>query len=265
MIIIKELMRLQDKVALITGAGRGIGLAEARLFAKEGATVAIADVLEHEGGAITAEISNGGGQAIFVSLDVTSVTDWTVAVDVVTAQFGKLDILVNNAGIFQRTRVEETSSDDWDQVMSVNAKGPFLGTRAAIPVMKDNGGGSIVNISSTNGLVGTPVSTAYNASKAAVHLLTKTTAVQYAKDGIRSNSVHPGPIDTAMLDLAIPKGESRDQRINDMPMCRIGTPDEVAYGVLFLASDESSYMTGGELVIDGGVTATAMYSDSASV
>ena len=187
-------MRLQNKVALISGAGRGMGAAEARLFAREGAIVAIGDVLEDEGRALQAEIADDGGQALFLWLDVTSETDWAKAVDTIATRYGKLDVLINNAGIFQRTRVEETTADGWDRVMEVNAKGPFLGTRAVLPVMREAGGGSIVNISSTNGLIGTPVSTAYNASKAAVHLLTKSTAIQYAREGIRANSVHPGPI-----------------------------------------------------------------------
>ena len=248
-------MRLRDKVALISGASRGMGAAEARLFAKEGASVAIADVQVEDGRRLEEEIAETGGEAIFLKLDVTSEADWNATIDAVVARFGKLDVLVNNAGIFQRATVEETTPEGWDRVMAINAKGSFLGTRAAIPAMREAGGGSIVNISSTNGLLGTSASTAYNASKAAIHLLTKSTAVQYAKEGIRANSVHPGPIETPMLGVAFPDAASREERLAGVPMGRVGLPDEVAYGVLYLASDEASYMTGAELVIDGGWTA----------
>ena len=206
-------MRLQGKVALISGAARGMGAAEARLFAREGASVAIADILEDEGRRLEAEIAEAGGQTIFHRLDVTSESDWSSAVEAVVTRFGKLDVLVNNAGIFQRGLVEETTPEGWDRVMEINAKGAFLGTRAAIPAMREAGGGSIVNISSTNGMVGTSVTSAYNASKGALRLLTKSTAIQYAKDGIRANSVHPGPIETDMLDQAIPDAETRQERM----------------------------------------------------
>jgi cyclopentanol dehydrogenase len=248
-------MRLQGKVALISGGARGMGAVEARLFAQEGAKVGIADVLEAEGRRLEAEIAETGGEAIFIRLDVTSEADWKRAVDTVVRRFGKLDVLVNNAGIYQRATVEETTSEGWDRVLDVNAKGVFLGTKAVIPAMRNAGGGSIINISSTAGLVGSSMSTAYNASKGAVRLLTKATAIQYAKEGIRANSVHPGPIETDMVDQAFPTPELRQQRASLIPLGRFGRPEEVAYGVLFLASDESSYMTGSELVIDGGATA----------
>ena len=248
-------MRLEGKVALISGGARGMGAAEARMFAREGARVAIGDILEDEGARLEAEIAEAGGEAIFIRLDVTSEADWTHAVETVVSRFGKLDVLVNNAGIHQKATVEETTSEGWDLVMSVNATGPFLGTKAAIPPMRDAGGGSIVNISSTAGLVGGSYSTAYTASKGAVRLLTKATAIQYAADGIRANSVHPGPIDTDMLAAVYSDPEERRERLSRIPMGRSGTVDEVAYGVLFLASDESSFMTGSELVIDGGATA----------
>jgi len=248
-------MRLECKVALISGGARGMGAAEARVFAREGARVAIGDLLEDEGARLEAEIAEAGGEAIFVRLDVTSAMDWTRAIETVVRRFGKLDVLVNNAGIHQRGTVEETTSEGWDLVMGVNATGPFLGTRAVIPAMRDAGGGSIVNISSTAGLVGSSYSTAYTASKGAVRLLTKATAIQYAREGIRANSVHPGPIDTDMLAAAHPETEERHQQVSRIPLGRSGTADEIAYGVLFLASDESSFMTGSELVIDGGATA----------
>ena len=248
-------MRLRDKVALISGGARGIGAVEASLFAREGARVVIGDILGPEGRETAEGIGATGGEAIFVSLDVTSEADWETAVGEAVSRFGKLDVLVNNAGIYLRGLVEETSTEDWDRVMDVNAKGVFLGTRAAIPAMRESRGGSIVNVASFNSLVGTTTSAAYNASKAAVRLLTKSTAVQYAQDGIRANVIHPGPIQTAMFMSGFPDEEAVERRRALVPLGRIGTADDVAYGALFLASDESSYMTGSDLVIDGGWTA----------
>ncbi len=233
-----------------------MGAVEAHLFVKEGAKVAIADVLQDEGNSLEAEISDASGGAFFVSLDVTSEDAWSRAIADVVAKYGRLDILVNNAGIYRRGLVLGTTEQEWDTVLDVNAKGVFLGTKLAIPAMRASGGGSIVNISSVAGIIGSQQSTAYNASKGAVRLLTKTTAIQYAQEGIRANSVHPGPIDTQMLDEVFPDQESRENRVSNIPIGRMGTVDDVAYGVLFLASDESSYMTGSELVIDGGFTAS---------
>ena len=232
-----------------------MGAVEARLFAREGAKVAIGDILEREGREVAAEIAEAGGEAVFIELDVTSEADWRGAIESAVARFGRLDVLVNNAAIYRRGLVEETTSEDWDRVMEVNAKGAFLGTRAAIPAMRESGGGSIVNISSFNSLVGTTTSSAYNASKAAVRLLTKSTAVQYAKDGIRANAIHPGPIWTAMFTSGFPDADAVERRRAQVPLRRIGTAEEVAYGALFLASDEASYITGADLVIDGGWTA----------
>lgn len=248
-------MRLEGKVALISGGARGMGAAEAKLFATEGAKVVLGDVLDEEGQRVEAEIAETGGEAVYVHLDVTSESDWRDAVNTAVDQFGKLDILVNNAGIFSRAFIHEQSAEDWDRVMAINGKGVFLGTKAAIPAMREAGGGSIVNISSVAGLIGSAASTAYNASKGAVRLLTKSTAVQYAKEGIRCNSVHPGPIETPMLDLVYTSPEARTERREAIPMGRLGEMDDVAKGVLFLASSEASYMTGSELVIDGGYTA----------
>ena len=166
-----------------------------------------------------------------------------------------MDILVNNAGIWRRGHVLETSSDQWDDIMDVNAKGVFLGTKAAIPEMRKAGGGSIVNISSTAGLVGSKTSAAYSASKGAVRIFTKSTAVQYAAEGIRANSIHPGPIDTDMGDQVWPDAASKSASVTRTALNRMGTPEDIAYGALYLASDESSFVTGSELVIDGGVTA----------
>ncbi len=248
-------MRLENKVAFISGGARGMGATEAHLFAREGCRVAIGDLREDEGQQIEAEINETGGECLYLRLDVPSEASWQAAIAATVSRFGKLDILVNNAGIFRSHKVEETTSEEWNLVMDINAMGVFLGTKAAIPAMRNAGGGSIVNISSIAGLVGGQ-STAYSASKGAVRLLTKSTAIQYAVDGIRCNSVHPGVIETPMTIpnmLSTPVG--REMRVARHPLGRIGQPEDIAYGVLFLASDESSFMTGSELVIDGGLTA----------
>ena len=250
-----EGIRLKDKVALISGGARGMGAVEAQLFAKEGAKVVIGDILDSEGAQVAAEISEAGLDAMYVHLDVTVEEDWRQAIDATVIKFGKLNVLVNNAGIGQQVSLEEISGELWDYVMAVNTKGVFLGTKHAIPVMRKAGGGSIINISSMAGLVGGSASAVYHASKGAVRLLTKSAAIQYGREGIRVNSVHPGVIETPMTEafLAIPS--HRQDRIEKTPMRRIGTSEDVAYGVLFLASDESSFVTGSELVIDGGRTA----------
>jgi NAD(P)-dependent dehydrogenase (short-subunit alcohol dehydrogenase family) len=248
--------RLAGKVALISGAARGMGAAEARLFAREGARVVLGDVLEAEGKAVEADIAARGGQAVFTRLDVTRESDWRQAVELAVGRFGALHVLVNNAGIGGGSRVEDTSEELWDRVMAVNAKGVFLGTRAAIPAMRRAGGGSIVNISSQLGLVGFEDSSPqYTASKGAVRLLTKTTALQYARDGIRANSVHPGPIVTPMTEQRRADPATYQRMVSRIPLGRYGEADDVAYAVLYLACDESSFVTGSELVIDGGWTA----------
>ena len=247
-------MRLEGKVALISGGARGMGAAEVRLFAQEGAKVVIADLLEDEGRKLEAEINDSGGKALFVRLDVTNESEWRGAIESAVRTFGKLDVLVNNAAIIRTERVLETTVQIWDDVMSVNAKGVFLGTKSAIPEMRKVGGGSIVNISSGAGITGSQQNAAYHASKGAVRIFTKAAAIQYAKDNIRVNSVHPGPIETAMLSAARSE-EAIRERLVDTPLGRVGRPEEVAYGVLYLASDESSFVTGSELVIDGGRTA----------
>ncbi len=216
----------------------------------------IGDVLEEEGRQVEAQISESGGQALFLPLDVTKESDWRNAVAAAVTRFGKLDILVNNAGISGRNVGERTDVEVWDQVMDINAKGVFLGTKAAIPEMRRAGGGSIINISSIWGLVGSSRgSAAYHASKGAVRLLTKSTAIQYAGDGIRVNSVHPGPIATPMTETSRVEADLNQWWLAQTPLGRWGEPEDVAYGALFLASDESSFMTGSELVIDGGWTA----------
>ena len=250
-------MRLAGKVALISGGARGMGAAEARLFTREGARVVIGDVLKAEGQAVEAEIRAAGGDCLFTPLDVTSERDWQQAVALAESHFGALHVLVNNAGIGALpSRVEDAAPDAWDQVMAVNAKGVFLGTRAAIPAMRRAGGGSIVNISSQLGLVGMDnISPQYPASKGAVKLLTKVTALQYAKEGIRVNSVHPGPVITPMTEPRRRDKATYDLMVSRIPMGRYGKAEEIAYGVLYLASDESSWTTGSERVIDGGWTA----------
>jgi NAD(P)-dependent dehydrogenase (short-subunit alcohol dehydrogenase family) len=248
-------MRLENKVALISGGARGMGAVEAKLFAKEGAKVIIGDMLEDEGRKVEAEINEAGGECAFVVLDVSDEDAWRKAVDEAVSRYGKLDILVNNAGIYRAHNVEETTADEWDQVMDINAKGVFLGTKHAIPAMRDAGGGSIVNISSVAGLTGSKVTSAYNASKGAVRLLTKSTAIQYAADGIRANSVHPGTIETPMTEGFLADDAARQDRMDRTPIGRLGRPEDVAYGALYLASDEASFVTGSELVIDGGRTA----------
>jgi len=249
-------VRLAGKVTLISGGALGMGAAESRLFAREGARIVVADVREAEGRAVEADITAHGGEAAFVRLDVTREAEWEQAVALAVSRFGKLDVLVNNAGIGAASRVEDTTVDAWDRVMDVNAKGVFLGTRAAIPAMRRAGGGSIVNISSQLGLVGMDDSSPqYTASKGAVRLLTKTTALQYARDGIRCNSVHPGPIVTPMTEQRRSDPVVYQRMLSRIPLGRYGQPEEVAYAVLYLASDESAFVTGSELVIDGGWTA----------
>ena len=248
-------MRLDGKVALISGGARGQGAVEARMFASEGAKVVIGDILDDLGRQVEAEIAEAGGDITYVHLDVTSESDWEDAVRTAVEGYGKLDILVNNAGILIRAGVEDTTVEDWDRIMDINAKGVFLGTRAAIPAMRDAGGGSIINISSVAGLQGSTQSAAYSSSKGAVRILTKSTAIQYAKENIRCNSVHPGIIYTDMTSDSLDTEEGQRNWMNRVPLRRLGQSEDVANGVLFLASDESSYMTGSELVIDGGITA----------
>jgi NAD(P)-dependent dehydrogenase (short-subunit alcohol dehydrogenase family) len=248
-------MRLEGKVAIISGGANGMGAEEVRLFASEGASVVIADMLEDEGKRLEAEVNESGGKAAFVATDVTVEGDWERAVDQAVSQFGALNILVNNAGISSGAYEDTMSTEGWQRIMDVNATGVFLGTKYAIPQMQEAGGGSIVNISSIMGFVGGEGGhPAYHASKGAVRLFTKATAVQYGPDGIRANSVHPGfmpPMRTSKhADPTI-----REEHVRLTPLRRTGETVEVAYGVLFLASDEASFITGTELVIDGGFIA----------
>jgi NAD(P)-dependent dehydrogenase (short-subunit alcohol dehydrogenase family) len=245
--------RLDGKVAVITGAARGQGETEARLFAREGARVVLTDVLVELGQQVATSIRAGGGEAIFLQLDVSNADEWNEVVRHTVQTYGRLDILVNNAGIAQRGGLESTSLEDWDRVMDINVGGVFLGMKYAIPAMLQGGGGSVINISSTSGIVGFPGGTAYHTAKGGVRLLTKVTAAEYARRGIRVNSIHPGIIETPMTDNMAP--ERMQLLLDRTPMGRKGTSMEIAYGVLFLASDEASFMTGAELVIDGGMTA----------
>jgi 3(or 17)beta-hydroxysteroid dehydrogenase len=243
-------MRLGGKVALITGAASGMGQSEAVIFAKEGAKVIVADVLEAEGKKVADSL---GGAGRFVTLDVTSETAWERAVATAVSTFGKLDVLVNNAGISGTFDPDTLSTSAWDRLMDVNAKGVFLGMKHAIPLMEKAGGGAIVNISSVSGFVGqNGIHMAYNASKGAVRLMTKSAAVQYARNGIRVNSVHPGVLPAMRSSKATADPAFRQKMLAGVPMRREGRVEEVAYAVLFLASDEASYITGTELVVDGG-------------
>jgi cyclopentanol dehydrogenase len=246
--------RLTGKVALISGGARGQGEAEARLFVKEGAKVVLGDILVDPGQKVAADIVKQGGQATFVKLDVTQEADWQRAVDTTVQAYGKLNILVNNAGIFRTEGVEATSMELWNQVIAVNQTGTWLGMKYAVPAMRRAGGGSIVNISSGAGIIGTGMAAAYHGTKGAVRILTKTAAIEYAKDNIRINSVHPGVVDTEMVRGLLAQ-EGMHALVQAHPLGRVGTSDDIAYGVLYLASDESSFVTGSELIIDGGFTA----------
>ena len=248
-------MRLEGKVAFISGGAHGMGASEAKLFAREGAKVAIGDILDAEGRQVEAEIVEAGGEAIFIRLDVTQEADWEAAVEATVARFGKVDVLVNNAGISSGSYADPTSVEGWDRIMEINSKGVFLGTKYVVPRMQEAGGGSIVNISSIMGLVGaTEGHPAYYASKGAVRIFTKAIAVRYAEHGIRVNSVHPGFM-PPMLSSATSRDAQREATIAATPLGREGRVEEVANAVLFLASDEASYITGAELVVDGGFTA----------
>ena len=248
-------MRLHNKTCLITGGAKGLGESQARLFAKEGARIIIADILEERGAMVAEDIRSKGYEAMFCKLDTTVELDWTNTINTIHREFGNLDVLVNNAGLYHRGVVEETTVEQWDLIISANATSVFLGTKLAVAKMRISGGGAITNISSIAGLVGSKIQSVYNASKGAIRAFTKATAVQYAKHGIRVNSVHPGLTTTDMLFEVFPDENDRELRIFETPIHRFGNPEDIAYGVLFLSSDEASYITGSELVIDGGLTA----------
>lgn len=246
-------MRLAGKVAIVSGAASGMGAATARMFAREGAKVVIGDVMAHEGKLVADSI---GPAALFQKLDVTNEENWADVVAATVRHFGKLNILVNNAGVSGSAEQDLYSTDAWHRIMGINATGVFLGLKHGIPAIADSGGGSIVNLSSIAGIIGSEgIHMAYNASKAAVRLMTKSVAIQHAKDGIRCNSVHPGIMPAMRTSGRTAEPEVRAKRMNVIPMRRPGEVDEVAYAILFLASDESSYITGSEIHVDGGAIA----------
>ena len=246
--------RLEGKIAIVTGAARGMGEVEARLFAEEGATVIVCDLTDDAGQRVADDIVSSGGSAEFAHLNVTDEDNWRQVIADTVGRHGRLDILVNNAGISGYDEEDNLGTTTWDRLLNINAKGVFLGMKHAIAAMEQAEGGSIVNISSISGIVGQDfIHMGYNASKGAVRLMTKSAAVRWAEAGIRVNSVHPGLMPPMAGGSA--NSETRDTMMANIPMKRVGNREEVAYAVLFLASDEASYITGAELVVDGGFTA----------
>ena len=247
--------RLKGKVAIISGAARGMGAAEARMFAGEGAHVVIGDILVDDAMALAADINaaTGADSAVAILLDVTRADHWQAAVDLAVGRWGGVDILVNNAGVTSPAGLEDADEAEFDRIVAINQKGTWHGMRAVAPEMRKRGGGSIVNISSVCGLVGTAIQTVYHGTKGAIRLLSKAAAANLAKDNIRVNSVHPGTIRTAMLGSV--SEEELAFYASAAPLNRVGRPEEVAAAVLFLASEEASFVTGAELAVDGGYTA----------
>ena len=249
-------MRLEGRVALITGAASGMGASMARIFAREGAKVAVADVLEAEGRQVAADIVAANGAAAFHRLDVTSEAEWQAVVEATIEQFGGLDILVNDAGISGSNVDDLFDTAAWNRLIAINATGAFLGMKFAIPVMRAKGGGAIVNVSSISGVTGqTGLHVGYNASKGALRTLTKVAAVQHGRDNIRVNSVHPGLMPPMRTSGRTADPAVRAKMLEAVPLGRAGRVEEVANAVLFLASDEASYITGAELYVDGGFLA----------
>ena len=264
--------RLDGKVALISGAARGIGGTTARLMAQAGAKVVLADVLDDRGRETVAEIVAEGGQAEYIHLDVTKEDDWTAAINLATAKYGKLDILVNNAGVFIGKGIEDIGMDDWNKLVAVNMTGVFLGTKMAIPALREAAqhsehGSAIVNLASIAGIVGSQLDPLYSMTKGGVTLFTKSAALEFGRKGyrIRVNSIHPGVIQTDMGEQTF---VARAQRVgsNDtsthrkvvtdsVPWGRLGVPMDIAKGIVFLASDDAGYMNGAGLIVDGGITA----------
>ncbi|MBE9047482.1 glucose 1-dehydrogenase [Pleurocapsales cyanobacterium LEGE 10410] len=252
--------RVKDKVVLVTGAVLGIGRATCLLLAREGAKVAVTDILDEEGKELAQKIAQDGGEAEYWHLDVSQESQVQQVFGEVSQKWGKIDILVNNAGISGVDKpTHEITAEEWNKLMAINVNGVFFCTKHAIPIMMNHGGGSIINLSSIYGLVSAPDIPAYHASKGAVRLMTKTDALLYAKDKIRVNSVHPGFIWTPLVDKYLQQQgdvESGRKKLDSLhPIGHIGEPDDIAYGILYLASDESKFVTGSELVIDGGYTA----------
>ena len=264
--------RLDGKIALLSGAARGIGGETAKLMAQAGAKIVIGDLLDERGRQTVAEIEAAGGSARYVHLDVTSESDWTGAIETATSQFGKLDILVNNAGVFTGKGIEEVTMDDWNRLVAVNMTGVFLGTRMAIPALREAAkssehGSAIVNLASIAGIVGSQMDPLYSMTKGGVTLFTKSAALEFGRKGyrIRVNSIHPGVIQTDMGEQVF---QARARRVgsNDtapvrqavtdtVPWGRLGVPMDIAKGIVFLASDDAGYMNGAGLIVDGGITA----------
>ena len=246
-------MRLKGKVALVTGGNKGIGAAVVRRFASEGARVWSCDIVTDKTNNFSDDLADQTETIVHETLDVTSHDSWQLIINKIVQEAGKIDILVNNAGIYDRRSIEATTEEQFDKMLAVNTKGPFLGIKLALEALKASGNASIVNLSSTAGLRGS-FAVHYGASKGALRLMTKSIASTYAKDGIRCNSVHPGPIDTEMGHTAVPPDQLKERLYERIPMGRFGTAEEVANVILFLASDESSFVTGSEVVVDGGAT-----------
>jgi NAD(P)-dependent dehydrogenase (short-subunit alcohol dehydrogenase family) len=247
--------RLEGKVALITGATGGMGTATTELFAREGARLVVTDVDAAAVDALVERIGSTGAEVVGAALDVSSATEWDEIMATVDRHYGTLHVLINIAGILDWPGIEDTEEDAWDRVIDVNQKGTWLGMRAAMRLLRASGRASVVNTSSVLGIVGSGAAAAYQASKGAVRLLTKTAAVEYAQEGVRVNSIHPGVVATPMIqDLLDEQGDQQPDIVRT-PMRRAGRPEEIAPAILFLASDESSFVTGCELVIDGGLTA----------
>jgi len=249
--------RLENKVVLVTGAARGLGAAQAHALAREGARVVFSDVMDKEGREVESDIQAKGGDARYLHLDVADETQWVEAMRTIEAKHNYLDVLVNNAGIvIPRVSLEQRTVEEWDRVMAVNVRSVFLGTKHAIPLMRRRGGGSIVNVSSLAGIGQSAIQEpAYATSKAAVRMLSKVTAAQHGHENIRCNSLHPGPTDGGMLHRFLPDPKALSERLKRVPLGRLARVEEIVAGVIFLASDESSFMTGAELVIDGGALA----------
>jgi NAD(P)-dependent dehydrogenase (short-subunit alcohol dehydrogenase family) len=249
--------RLEGKVALVTGAARGLGAAQAQALAREGARVIFSDVMDAEGHEVERDIQGSGGDAQYLHLDVADEAQWVEVMSNIEAKHHYLDVLVNNAGIvIPRVTIEQRTVEEWDRVMAINVRSVFLGTKHAIPLMRRRGGGSIVNVSSLAGIGQSAIQEpAYATSKAAVRMLSKVTAAQHGHENIRCNSLHPGPTDGGMLHRFLPDPRALAERLKRVPLGRLARVEEIVAGVIFLASDESSFMTGAELVIDGGALA----------